>query len=227
MGRQNEDEMEIDLQELFFVIIGRWGVILSAMLALGVLGFFYGRFFVVPEYSSTATLFVLSKSTSITSMADIQVGTNLTSDYMEVVKTRPVVEKVMDSLNIDGKYENFVHKISVTNPSNTRFLKITVQDADAVFAKTVVDELADVSAAFISEKMDQEAPNIISYGYSDGSPVTHGSYYYCALAALAGMVISIGIIVVFYLLNDKIMNPEDIEKKTGLHVLASLPLEED
>jgi len=226
MGQQNNDEIEIDLQELFSVVIGHWLPILAAVIVMAAAGFCYGHFFVTPQYSSNATLFVLSKSTSITSMADIQVGTNLTSDYMEVVKTRPVVEQVMETLGVADTYSHFVGKINVSNPSNTRFLRITVTDPDPAFAKTVVDELADVSAAFISEKMDQEPPTIIQYGYSDGRPVTHSARYYAALGGLAGAVIMVAIVVLMYLLNDKIMTPEDLEKRTGLNVLATLPLDE-
>lgn len=226
MGQQNNDEIEIDLQELFSVIIAHWLPILAAIVITAAVGFGYGHFMVTPQYSSTATLFVLSKSTSITSMADIQVGTNLKSDYMEVVKTRPVVEKVMETLGVASTYSSFVDKISVSNPSDTRFLKITVVDPDAAFAKTVVDELADVSAAFISEKMDQEPPTIIQYGYSDGRPVTHSARYYAALGGLAGGVVMVAIVVLMYLLNDKIMTPEDLEKRTGLNVLATLPFDD-
>lgn len=226
MGQQNNDEIEIDLQELFSVILAHWLPILAAIIVAAGIGFSYGHFLVTPQYSSTATLFVLSKSTSITSMADIQVGTNLTSDYMEVVKARPVVENVMESLGVAQSYSSFVSKISVSNPSNTRFLRITVRDADAEFAKKVADKLADVSAAFISEKMDQEPPTIIQYGYSDGRPVNHSSRYYAALGALAGAVAMTAIVVLMYLLNDKIMTPEDLEKRTGMNVLASLPLDE-
>ena len=159
-------------------------------------------------------------------MADIQVGTKLTSDYMQVVKARPVVEQVMESLGVANTYNNFVGKISVSNPSNTRFLRITVTDPDPAFAKTVADELADVSAAFISEKMDQEAPTIISYGYSDGHPVTHSARYYAAIGGLAGGAAMVVIVVLMYLLNDKIMTPEDLEKRTGLNVLATLPYDD-
>ncbi len=226
MGQQNNDEIEIDLQELFSVVIAHWLPILAAIIVAGMVGFGYGHFMVTPQYSSTATLFVLTKSTSITSMADIQVGTNLTSDYMEVVKARPVVENVMESLGVAQSYSSFVSKISVSNPSNTRFLKITVRDSDAEFAKKVVDKLADVSSSFISEKMDQEPPTVIQYGYSDGNPVTHSARYYAALGALAGGVAMIAIVILMYLLNDKIMTPEDLEKRTGLNVLASLPLDD-
>ena len=221
-----DDYLEIDLVEVFYAILSHWALILITTVGLATAAYCYGRFMVTPVYSSSSALYVLSKSTSITSMADIQVGTNLTSDYMEVVKTRPVVEKVMKSLGVVDTYSRFVRKISVSNPSNTRFLRITVQDPDAAFAKSVVDELADVSAAFISEKMDQEPPTIIQYGYSDGRPVTRSARYYAALGGLAGAVASVAIIVLMYLLNDKIMTPEDLEKRTGLNVLASLPFDD-
>ena len=91
MKPENYDDVdEIDLVEIFYSVLEKWSVILLATVLLATLGYCYGRFLVTPQYASTSALYVLSKSTSITSMADIQVGANLTNDYMVVVKGRPV-----------------------------------------------------------------------------------------------------------------------------------------
>jgi capsular polysaccharide biosynthesis protein len=216
-------EEEIDLIELFYVILSRWAIILLTTVVLATLGYCYGRFLVTPQYASTSALYVLSKSTSITSMADIQVGANLTNDYMIVVTGRPVLEQVIENLGLEETYDELANKVTVKNETNTRILKITVSDSDIKRAKMIADDIAEVSSAFISEKMDQDPPTIIQYGYTDTRPVSTSPNRYALIAAMIGFVLSAGITILLYMLNDKIMTPEELEKKTGLNTLATLP----
>lgn len=223
MKPQSYEEEEIDLIEIFYAVLSRWAIILLTTVVLGTLGYCYGRFLVTPQYASTSALYVLSKSTSITSMADIQVGANLTNDYMIVVTGRPVLEQVIENLGLEETYDALVEKVSVKNETNTRILKITVSDSDITKAKRIADEIAEVSSAFISEKMDQDPPTIIQYGYTDTRPVSTSPNKFALIAAMIGFVLSVGLAILMYLLNDKIMTPEELEKKTGLNTLATLP----
>ena len=220
-----DDYSDIDLVELFYAILSRWTIILLTTVVLATLGYCYGRFVVTPVYSSNSALYVLSKSTSITSMADIQVGANLTNDYMVVIKGRPVLEQVIENLGLEMNYDTLKNKVSVTNESNTRILNISVRDHDIKLAKVIADEIASVSSSFISEKMDQDPPTILQYGYTDTKRVNRSPNSFALIGALAGLIISVGIAVLLYLLNDKIMTPEDLEKRTGLNTLATLPME--
>ena len=220
-----DDYLEIDLVELFYAIISRWSVILLATVGLATLAYCYGRFMVTPVYSSNSALYVLSKSTSITSMADIQVGANLTNDYMVVIKGRPVLEQVIENLDLDTNYDTLKNKVSVKNETNTRILTISVSDPDIKMAKVIADEIANVSSSFISEKMDQDPPTILQYGYTDTKRVNRSPNSYALIGAILGFVLSAGIVILMYLLNDKIMTPEDLEKRTGLNTLATLPME--
>ena len=226
MKPDNYDDIEeIDLVELFYAIISRWTIILLSTVVFATLAYCYGRFMVTPIYSSNSALYVLSKSTSITSMADIQVGANLTNDYMVVIKGRPVLEQVIENLGLDMNYDRLKNKVNVKNESNTRILTISVSDPDIKMAKIIADEIANVSSSFISEKMDQDPPTILQYGYTDTKRVNRSPNSYALIGALAGFIISVGIAILLYLLNDKIMTPEDLEKRTGLNTLAILPLE--
>ena len=132
-----DDYLDIDLVELFYAILSRWTIILLTTVVLATLGYCYGRFVVTPVYSSNSALYVLSKSTSITSMADIQVGANLTNDYMVVIKGRPVLEQVIENLGLEMSYDTLKNKVSVTNESNTRILNISVRDHDIKLAKVI------------------------------------------------------------------------------------------
>lgn len=221
-----DDEIEIDLGALFFELLGHWKMILLSSILTGLIGLIISLFLLTPQYESTSELYVLSKSTSITSLADIQMGTNLTNDYMVVVKGRPVLEQVISNLGLEENYEELSGKVALNNPSDSRILQITVTDPDSSRAKKIADEIAEVSSRFISVKMDQDPPTIISYGYADGEPVSPNILMNTAVGVLIGAFIAMAIVVITYLLNDTIMNAEDVERKLGLNLLGTLPYEE-
>ena len=221
----NNEETEIDLLELLFQYLKHVKWILLITIITGGAAFAISYFLITPVYESTSELYVLSKSTSITSLADLQMGTNLTNDYMVVVEGRPVLEQVIKTLGLEMDYEMLARKVTLNNPTNSRILQISVRDKDKELAKKIADEIAEVSSNFIAEKMDQDPPTIIQRGYSDGKPVSPSIMKNTVIGALLGMFLSMAVITVLYLLNDTIMTSEDVEKKLGLHVLGMLPLE--
>jgi capsular polysaccharide biosynthesis protein len=222
----SDNEIEIDLKDLLLEILGYWKLIVVVAALAAVIGFAVSEFMMVPEYESTSELYVLTKSTTITSLSDIQTSTSLTNDYIVVIKGRPVLEQVIENLGLNETYASLRGRVSVNNPSNSRLLDITVTDTDPVMAKKIADEIADVGSAFIAQKLVQDPPEIVQYGYSDGSPVSPNVKKNTILGGLLGAVLAIVIIAVSYLFNDSILGPEDIEKKLGMHVLGTLPLED-
>ncbi len=220
------DVIEIDLMALLFEWRMHWWLILLSGILAGLIGFCVRFYFVSTVYESTSLLYVLSKSTSITSLADLQTGANLTQDYLIVTKDRPVLDKVINNLKLSEDYKELEKKVEVSNPTNTRFISIAVQDEDPDRAKLIVDEIAGIAAAFIAEKMDQDPPSLVRSGYVDGEPVNHGVFFYSVAGFMAGILIALLIVAVAFVLNEDLFTPEDVEVKIGIKVLASLPAEE-
>lgn len=226
MNEERNEEIEIDLRELFYVLLGKiWIIILATALGLGIAAG-YTIAFVQPVYSSTSLLYVMSKSTSITSLTDIQVGSSLTQDYQVFITSRPVVDKVIGELELDMSYEDFVGSVAVDNPTNTRFIYITVNNHDAYMAKTIVDKLTDVSAERMGTIMETEEPNVADYGNIPENPVSPSLTKNAIVGAIIGLVLSVGCILVLYLMNDAIQTTEDVEKYLGINTLGLIPLEE-
>ncbi len=224
----DDDEIEIDLKELFFELMNNWGLIVVSTVLVAIIAFCISKFIMVPQYSSTAQMYVFTKSTSITSLADLQTSSNLTSDYKVVITGRPVLEQVIKNLGLEGEnYASLGSKIEVTNPANSRILEITVTHPNAEVAKHIADEITKVSAAFISDKMDQDPPSVIQNGYVATSPVSPNIGMNTVLGAAIGAFLAMAIVIVSFLLNDTIMTADDIERKLHMHVLGSLPMEEE
>lgn len=228
MEKQYEsDEIEIDLKELFFELLVEWKKIAVSTILAGLIMFIISAFIMTPQYESTSKLYVLSKSTSITSLTDLQMGTNLTNDYMEIVGGRPILDQVIKNLNLEYTYSQLGGLISFNNPSDSRILEITVTHPDPQVAKQIADEMANVAAAFIAEKMDQDPPSVIQYGYIENNPVSPSIVKNTAIGLLAGAFLAMALVVITYLMNDTIMTPDDMERKVGIQVLASLPFDEE
>lgn len=99
--QKEENEMEIDLVSLFFYLIDKWKLLfLGAVVGVVLAGALV--FFQTPMYESNSTLYVLSKTTSITSMADLQVGTELTSDFSVIATSKPVIDGAIKTLKKDN-----------------------------------------------------------------------------------------------------------------------------
>lgn len=220
------DEIEIDLKDLFFELLGEWKKICVSMVLAALIMFVVSAFIITPQYQSTSKLYLL-KSDTISSLTDLQIGTNLATDYMEVIDGRPILDEVIANLELDMKYEELLEILTFTNPSNSRIIEITVTHPDPQTAKAIADEMTDVAAEFIEDKMAQDKPSVLQYGYVASSPVSPSVMRNTVIGALIGAFLAIGIIVTTYLMNDTIMTPDDMERKVGLNVLASLPFDEE
>lgn len=216
-----QEELEIDLKELFFELLSHWKILTVSTIMAAAIALVASKFILVPQYESTSALYVLSNS--ITSLADIQIGSSLTNDYIVVVKGRPILDQVIENLNLDETYDSLEDKITLENPADSRILEITVRDTDPNRAKVIADEMASVASDYISIKMDQSAPTTIQNGYADGEPVSPHVGMNTLIGAIVGFLLAAAIITISYLLDDTIMTDEDVEQKLGMNLLGSLP----
>ena len=130
---ENDDEIEIDLGGIFHALLHWLWLILVVALAAGVLGYSIARFVLPAEYESTTSIYVLDRSSGeSTTYSDLQVSSQLTADYQELIKSRYVIEKTIDDLDLASQgftYDSLYRAISVESPSNTHILVVTVTDA--------------------------------------------------------------------------------------------------
>ncbi|MGN1158081.1 MAG: YveK family protein [Agathobacter sp.] len=224
--RYESDVEEIDLKELFFEVVAEWKKVLISTVLAAVIMYVVSAFILTPQYQSTSKLYLM-KSGGIASLTDLQLGSNLATDYMEVIDGRPILDQVIENLSLDMTYKELKGMLTFRNPSSSRIIEITVTHPEPETAKAIADEIADVAATYIEKKMDQDKPSILQYGYVAEEPVSPSVIKNSVLGAFVGAFLAIAIIVITYLLNDTIMTPDDMERKVGLKVLASLPFDEE
>lgn len=233
MQNQEEQEIEIDLREIAGLLFSRLWLLIISGIAIGIIAGAVTKFIYVPTYTSTAELYIVGSNSGISNaLADLtalQTGSQLTKDYMVLMESRPVIEQVIENLELDMTYEDVLESgmLEMENPDNTRILKISVTTEDPKLSRNIVNNLVRVGKKRIAEVMNAPEPNIADDGVlgvlSDGSHLIRN----IALGFLAGAFITGVILVVMYLMDDTIKSSEDLEKYLGLNTLGTIPLAEE
>ncbi len=223
--KKQDEEMEIDLLELFQAMIHKlWLILLLLVLGAG-LAFGATKLLITPMYTASSEIYILTKTTTVTSLADIQMGAQITSDFAVLAKSRPVVENVIKELHLDYTYEEVVSMISTENPSDTRILRINVQNADAELAKELANTFAEETAERVAYIMTTDKPKVVEEAVTPKQPSSPSVGKNTVLGGLLGMVLAMAVITVLYLMNDTIQTEEDVRKYLDLHTLAAVPME--
>ena len=224
----DNDEITIDLTELFMVLWSEAHIILLSGILMALVAFVGTKLFITPLYTSTTQMYVLTKQDSNSSVtySDLQTGTQLTKDYMVLIKSRPVLEQVISVLNLDMEVEKLADMISVETETDTRVLNISVRNEDPRVAKNIADAVREAVGIQITEIMDAEAVNTVQEGNLATAPSSPSVMKNVMIGGILGLIISIGIIVLIFVLDDTVKTPDDIEQYLGLNVLTSIPLKE-
>lgn len=226
MENTREDELEIDLKQIFYVLKEKILVILAVGLLFGCLSCVATKLLITPTYTSTSSMLLLTDQ-GLETVSDVQMGTQLTKDYSVLITSRPVLDETVKNLDLELSYEELKEKISVENPEGTRILNITVEDSEPKMAQKIVNEVASISSQFIGDKMEVKAPKIIDEGQLPTHKASPNMKKNALLGLLLGLFLSAGIIVVIAIMDDTIKTEEDIEKYLGLSTLTSVPDRKD
>ena len=221
--QKEENEMEIDLVSLFFYLIDKWKLLfLGAVVGVVLAGALV--FFQTPMYESSSTLYVLSKTTSITSITDLQVGTELTSDFSVIATSKPVIDGAIKTLkkdNIKLTRKEIKKMLTVANKTDTRMLSITVTSDDAKLSCAVADAITDAAVDQMASITQTDPPTIVEHPEVASAPVDN------AMGIVLGIFLVGMVLTIRFIMNDKIQTEEDIEDYLETSVLAVIPVDKE
>lgn len=221
---RTEEETEIDLIDLAWALLDKIHYIVLCFLIGAVIMNAYSYFLVRPTYKSTAKMYVVSASkNSVVDLDALNIGTSLTADYEQLMLSYPVLEQVINKLNLDMDSDTLAKMITLENPTDTRILNINVVSTDPKNARDIANTLMDVSVDYLPKTMSTNAPNVEQKAkladHKDGPSYTK----YTMIGALAGAFLYCMYLVVKYLMDDTIHTADDMEKYFDIVPLAVIP----
>ena len=227
MEKLDKDEIEIDLGALLREALRRWWVFLITAVICGLLALIVTVALITPQYESQAMLYILSKTTSVTSFADFQISTELTADFEVIATSKPVIDGALERMEEEDGVtltrEDVEEMLEVSNAADTRILVITATDPDPSVACIVANAVAAETADQMAYIMKSDPPTTVEEAEVAEEPVSPSLLRNTALGVLIGILLVAVYVTIQYIRNDNIKNQEEVQRYLGLNTLAVIP----
>ena len=215
---------EIDLKEMFDYFKGKVIWILMALIVAVLVGNTYTFIRRVPMYKSNTTIVLVSEHQNEGyNTSELQLNKNLVSTYSEIIKSRKVLEPVINNLNLDYSYGTLKSHVSVSSVTNTEIIKVVVADKDPEVSTKIADEIANVFTEEIQKIYKINNVSIVDTAVADTKPYNVSFVKDNAIYMALALVLSCGIIFICFYFDTTIKTGEDIENKLGLTVIGTVP----
>ena len=228
-ARKNDRDY-IDLLELGGVLLHWLWLIVIVALICGAAAFCISKFVLPEQFQSTTKVYVLNRSDetqgSSPTYSDMQVSSQLTSDYAEMITSRYVLEKVIQDLNLPYGYEDLKSKVTVAIQPDTRIIQISVTDEAPVMAQKLTRKIQVEASKHIQNVMEVDAINVVDQANLPTEKSSPNNARNAERGALIGALLVCAFVIIRHLLDDTIKTREDVEKYLQISCLAMIPLDE-
>ncbi len=224
IARSNNSDLEIDLFELFYYFRTKLALIIAAFVVGATVAGLYTYFFIDPLYTATAKIYVVSSSSdTMVDLTDLNLGTGLSTDYEQVIRIRPIVNKVIDDLGLEYTYDELSEMIEISTIKNTRILTIDVTSTDPYEAEQIANAIAEQAETQVPKLMDTPRPHIIEPAIVPMFKSSPSFSKNIMLGALGATAVVLVILTGIFILQDSVNSADDIERMFGSLPLAVIP----
>lgn len=186
----------------------------------------YNIAFKTPMYSTSTTILLVKNETSdkddTINQNDITLNQKLVSTYRQIIKSRLVLEQVIEKLELPYSYERLSDEVTVSAVEDTEIIRITVTDESASLAGKIANEIATVFDKEVKQIYNINNVSIIDVALVPKDPSNDNVVRDGVLAILLGFVFMSAIIFVVFYFDDTIRDTETIESDLGLPVIAKV-----
>lgn len=224
----DNDIIEIDFFELILALLKKSGLIIFSTLLCGMLCFGISAFLIRPVYSADAMLLVNSgdRGTNYITSDQIVSSTSLVNTYSIIIKSETVKNVVAKNLGMEATYDDSVKLISVEAVNQTQIMKISVQAYDPAVALAVCREIIEVCPDIIVQMTEAGSANVVTEAMTTGLPISPSIPRNTVIGLMLGMLMSCGIVVLGFVMNNKIVKDNDI-RMLGMTTLGIIPSYEE
>ena len=218
-----EEEDEIDFLEVWSALRNGWKAILLATLIGAMLMGAFHYFFVTPSYQADAMIYS-TNTDSVVTFSDLQLSAALTEDYANIIKSRSVLKRVIDELELDVDFKQLGELVKVENPDSTHIIHIFVTCDDWEMARNIANAIMNVSVAQIYQVVGSSEPTVIDHAEAEAvENVTPSIFKYMLIGALIGAFLLCVVLVIRVVTHTSLKTEEDVNKYLHIPVLAAVP----
>lgn len=223
MNSNDNASIEIDVLYLLRKLWSRKFFIIFIALVVGTVALLGSVFLIKPKYTSTTRIYVVSRTADSITNQDLQAGSYLVKDYQEVITSNEVLSSVIDKEKLSLTPKELSSMISVTIPTDTRVISISVEDDNAQEATTIANTVREVAAEKIKAVTKVDDVTTLEAAEVPKEPSSPNIKRNTLIGVIAGGGLAVISIIILEVLDDRVRRPEDIEDVLGLPLLGIVP----
>ncbi|MGF0027568.1 Wzz/FepE/Etk N-terminal domain-containing protein [Streptococcus alactolyticus] len=223
MNSNDNASIEIDVLYLLRKLWSRKFFIIFIALVVGTIALLGSVFLIKPKYTSTTRIYVVSRTADSITNQDLQAGSYLVKDYQEVITSNEVLSSVIDKEKLSLTPNELSSMISVTIPTDTRVISISVEDDNAQEATTIANTVREVAAEKIKTVTKVDDVTTLEAAEVPKEPSSPNIKRNTLIGVIAGGGLAVISIIILEVLDDHVRRPEDIEDVLGLPLLGIVP----
>ncbi|WP_278682600.1 YveK family protein [Paraclostridium bifermentans] len=222
-------EETIDLREYFQIIKKRaWIIALITIIAMIISGLI--SFFVLkPEYQASTTLIVNAEQSAATNNMitgdQLNVTQKLTLTYGEIIKSKSVLNSVINKLDLNMTYDELLNSLKVEPVKDTQILSISVTNTSPSRAMKIANAIPTIFSKEAKRITNANSVEVIDKARLPEDPVKPNKVMNVAIAGVLGFMIGLFIVFLLEFMDRKMKTTQDIEKYLNLPTLGVVPNE--
>lgn len=223
---------EINIKDFFRYLKKHIPLIFLMVLALVLATFVYDKIFKTPVYTTYTTVVLVKNegrtttngeySSDTINQNDLILNQKLVSTYRQIVRSKLVLQQVIDKLYLPYSTDKLATKINVIALEDTEILKISVTDNDPELAVNIANTTADIFKKEITQIYNINNVSVIDKAAKIASPSNNTLFRDIILAIFVALVGSSGIIFIIYYFDDTLRYSDDMESEIEMPVIAKV-----
>ncbi len=242
----NKNEQQIDLKEIFFLLLSKIRFIILLTILGGAVAFAYAKICLPVMYTSSVSIYVMANTNTETTdanQANIVTARSLASTYIVVLEDDIVYEQVSDKLLEDyapADLQNYftVQKtddgysipasqikgmVSYESVDSTEVIKITATTESAQISADICTYITEIAPDLLTTVTHAGSVEAIGTAKVPSAPSSPNVNKITLMGALLGFVIAVAIIVIINLLDNCISSADEVRQRYSIPVLAEIP----
>lgn len=222
---RKQKRIELDINTIFKEILNHTAIIILSGISTACMFIIITQLFITPVYESKAKLFVLSRNSSkMVTSSDMQSSSSLVLDYIELIQSRRVLERVISDLNLHMTHEELRSLIQIVSTNDTRIIIITVTTEDPYLSADIANEICNAFSVTVQEVTGIEPIHVIEAAEISIYSSSPSLKWNGLIGGVIGILLSSAVIILFRIIDTGIKNRNDVNHYLGLELLGSIPL---
>ena len=236
--RKDKNEVEINLGDIFHILLSKWYFILIAGIVVAALAGLVTHFFIKKKYTASTSMYITTtdrqyqSQTGTISNSELVAADNLIKTYQVIVKSNSVLDVVAERFNAEHPEHaarnvdagTLAGMVSVSVPDGTKLIKINVLTENPLLSADIANTFAKYAPNEIIRITKVGGVEIVDYATVPQAPSGPNLPRNTIIGFLAGFALAAVYFLLRAFLDTTIYTSEEVQKVSRCPVIGTIPM---